>query len=744
MRSLKQLLRQPVKTLAGILAISIAVSALCICFGQAIATDRTEAQLQYRFTTIALPSTKYNYRDVNGVSFDGKPIIFTTTTTTMPAEILEWINNTAQSRPDLVETISSQGLASAYIKELIPENVTDFMYYHPVTGTAEGDLPFNMSGENTYARTMLEIVLEQIGEVNVTKSTGKTEDGTPVALTVEASVEIVGSVKSVVALEEGYDDPTGRTIRLSVTMPDEESINALNLSVGERYLVYGTDYLDGEWALEGWISRNLNYRLKNPVELKELEEKNFEYLSEEDKAAFLKANPHASAAPLARYWYKNDNTDENWTDERGIAISLGEEQLNWHNAVLLSVEDATIMGDFQYIAYSDKSGYCPTMNWDRYITDENGNKVQVTQEQYSALYSVPTIAHLEGTVEEFLQSEAGSLWAEKLEQIQVNYQAFAVIGVEKMGYIADFARETAKIVEGRDFTAEELESGAKVCIISESLATANGLKVGDVISPRFYNYDYDDPYQEFLENGYGLLNPTAYAFTSQTEWAGEAEEYVIVGLYRQDNAWCDVRDNSYSFTPNTIFVPKSSISSDMDYGTHGIFRTLVLRNGAIEEFRALVEGAGYPDLFVFYDQQYTTVSDSLENYREVAQRVMMIGFGIYGAILALYLLFFTGSQGKVLTTMDKLGTQRRYKIAHIIVNSAGILILGTIIGGGLGMLLWQKVINAVGESVGEAISLEMDVAIMMTIALVQMLVALVLVALLAVPMTREKRLGKGK
>lgn len=195
--------------------------------------------------------------------------------------------------------------------------------------------------------------------------------------------------------------------------------------------------------------------------------------------------------------------------------------------------------------------------------------------------------------------------------MRVNYQTFPVIGVDKLGYVADFARETARIVEGRDFTQEELTSGAKLCIISETLAAANGLTVGDTISPRFYNYDWNSPYQGFVSKGEGVVNHSAYVYTTQTEFSGEAESYVIIGLYRQDNAWGDVSENLYSFTPNTVFVPRASVSSDMDYGNQAFFQTLVLRNGAIQEFRALVDEAGYTDLFVYYDQEYTTISDSL-------------------------------------------------------------------------------------------------------------------------------------
>lgn len=743
MKYLRQLFRQPLKYISGVIVVSLAVSILCVCLGQSIAAGKTEATLEYNFTTIALPTTKYNYEERYFTDFEGNRIPYTTYRETLPEEITDWINNVVATRPDLVEVLATPGLASAYIDNLTPENITDHLYHYPYTGEAEAQLPHSMEGATPYACTILEVVLEKINEPEILIQQGTLEDGTEVSIPYQATVELVGTVKSVVALQEGYKDPTNRTVRLSLVMPDKDSIDALNLAVGERYLVYGTDYLDGDWALCGYISSKLNNRLNNPIEIKELDDSCLVYYTKEEIELFLKLNPYAST-PVARYCYKPDDEEIAQNDEKEVYVVLFDMEMSWKDSVLLTLRDETTFGNLQHIPYSDGSGTYPAMVWDCFISDENGNQVQITQEEYSTLYSIPTIAHLEGSVEDFLASDEGKCWAEQLELMKVNYQIFPIIGVDKLGHIADFARETARIVDGRDFTAEELASGAKVCIMSETLAAANGLKIGDTISPSFYNYDYNDPYQGFLADGKGLVNPAAYAFTSHTEWAGEPEKYTIVGLYRQDNAWCDVSENLYSFTPNTIFMPKSAITSDMDYGSQAFFKTLVLKNGAIQKFRALVDEAGYPDLFVFYDQGYTEIANSLHNYRQMAQRAMVIGLIVYGVILVLFLLFFPGSQGKVLSTMNALGTQRRYKIAHVFMNSAGILIPGTIIGAALGMLLWQKVIGVIAESVGAAVTLEMDAISLILIALTQMFLAFILTALIAIPMSRNHRLAKRK
>lgn len=604
MKYLRQLLRQPLKLISGIIVVSLAVSILCVCLGQSIAADKTESSLEYNFTTVALPTTKYQYVEKE---FNGIP--YTAFSESLPEEVVNWIEQTVSNHPELVETVAAPGLASAYIPELIPDNVTQHKYHYPYTGTQESWAPHRLEATPAYACAMLEIVLDEIGEPYESVVEGVLEDGTPTTVTTKVEVTLTGTVKSVVSLEEGYDDPTGRTVYLTLVLPDMETLHGLALEVGDSYLVYGSDYLDGNWALRGFISDGLSAAMGNSVEIDELDENAFYYFTQDELDALAEINPYSTV--VAQYWCEDEFTE------------IPAEMMRWKDAVMLTLEDKSMFGVYERVDYTDGSGSYPNINWGRWITDENGNLVQITQEEYSNLYSVPTIVHIEGSVEDFLQSENGQNWASQLELTAVNYQVFPVIGVEKLGYVADFARETARIVEGRDFTQDELTSGAKVCILSETLAAANGLSVGDTISPHFYDYDWDSPNQAFISAGKGVVNPSAYTYTANTEFVGNGEDYVIVGLYRQDNAWGDVSENLYSFTPNTIFVPKTSVSSDMDYGNQGFFQTLVLKNGTIEGFRTIVNEAGYEDLFVYYDQGYTTISESLHNYKEVAQRAMM-------------------------------------------------------------------------------------------------------------------------
>ncbi len=730
MKPIKQLLRQPLKSLSGILTVALAVAILCVSVGQSMAANRTKENMERHFTTIALMTHAHRYEEREVELFNGEVIKYKAFMPQVPEEIVELINTMVVEHPELVKTMVSPGLASAYIPELMPDNLSHYTYHYPLIGSTEAHEAHEQEGAVTYSGAVFEIVLTEMEEPFVGSYNGVLEDGTEVSFTTNVSVELRATVESVISLEEGYPNPVGKTALISLSLNSEEELTALDLEVGGRYLVCGDNFQDGNWMLKSEISRKLTER-GNPTQPEDVDLNNVRYLTEEESAWY-----HSAIPKVGIY---ESNPGDGWSLKNNIEFT--QYFMDWLNAITLNISTRYLRGDVEYVEHANGGYY--TADYTRYITDENGNKIQITEEEYLERYQIPLIARLDGTVEEFLASDEGALWQSQLECMQINYHAFPIIGVEKLGYIADFSRENARIVDGRDFTEEELTSGAKVCILSETLAAANGLKVGDIINPQFYNYDYDNPNQEFLAGGKGVVNPWAYKFCATTEWAS-TEEYTIVGLYRQNNAWGDVSENLYSFTPNTIFVPITSVTSDMDYANQGFFQTLVLQNGAVEAFRALVDEAGYEGLFVYYDQEYTTIVDTLMNYREAAEKAMLVGMVVYAVILLLFLLLFPGSQGKTLGIMTALGAKRGQKIGQILVSSMGVLLPGSLIGIVCGILLWEMVLGKLTESVGQTVVLEMEPWVLAGIASAQFALALFLTLLCALPMSRNTAMRKRK
>ena len=679
MKTIKQMLRQPMKTISGVLIIALAVAVLVTCVGQYTATVLTRSNLDDRYNTVALLSDTYFWQK----NESGTRVHLSS----LPDEIQAWIEETIQNRPDLVQADSSTGLVSAYIPDL---NIDNFSQYED--GDQMGD--FNIG--NPYRCAMLEVTLTEIGTV-VTKdvSTFVANDAQQELLNY-TSVLCVGTVESVVGLEQGFEFPVGNTILLTITVYSEEDFENLQLQTGQRYLVYGMDYTD----IDGTELKNKI--LNNLPAYEELFGK----------------------APLV-----------------GIGLDLGQitkqidctmtvcdySALPWNTATF--DESGTFTG---FVSLTDERPF--------YYVDSDGyHMTSISAEEYMEDYCTPTIVALDETPMDFLGSADGTLWSETLESLNISNHGFPILAVDKLGYQAAFSRDLARIVEGRDFSESERLNGEKVCIISESLATANGLQVGDTIELRTYAYD---PNIEVQRNE--VVNSTAFPsaaiYSQAMGFISEMETYTIVGLYRQENAWQNQND-PYGFTPNTIFVPKTAVSGEMLPYSDGIYSTLIIQNGKMDEFLKLQEDAGYPGLFVCYDSGYSEIVTALADYEGVSTQALYIGIAVYAVMMVFFIILFPARQGKTLATMCSLGATRKKQVQHLMVGTVGILAPGTIVGGISGALLWERVASSLMESLSVQIPLEANMLITApTLALIHFGLVCLVVLLAAIPLTGNKGL----
>lgn len=764
MKTLKQLYRQPVKTISGILLVALAVAVLVVCLCQSLAAKKTEAELEYKFTTIALTTGNYNFKDstmentVVRLSYMNK-------------DVAAWIEAQIEANPELVETISRSGLASAYIPALTLDNhsANGYQEYYEGKGsTIVFDVNTMTPGGGKYApsysNAMFLITMKEVGEPTQYPTIITTATGETVTREGLTGAMLTGRIDQVIGLEAGYEDPTGQTIKLSFWLDTPEAYEALELTVGQQYLVYGTHYYWRPIAVQQYVEQAWEAMTRNfperAEEFRDFDEGKLYYLTEEEQRLFAENNPGCEIVPIALYGDPSLIT-EGFAWNNGYAASVRRTELPGRvyysdKAVLLTEENFARIS-IPAMTLRDQTVYVE-YNWEDASVDEtreiieNGETVTISWDEYKERYGVSTIAKLEGSVEDFLA--ANDDWQQALHNIEINYHTFPIIGVEKLSYIADFARGLARVTEGRDFTKEELESGAKLCIISEQLAQINGLQVGDTIDPQFYNYDYNIPQQTYLSKGSNTVMPSAYYYSeAHTEFDGDPVEYTIIGLYRQDDAWGDARENIYAFAPNTIFVPQTSVTSDMDYAEQGVFRTIILKNGCIDEFEAIMSQHEFEpllgvesmrDLFVYYDQGYSQVKESFYGYQELSRKVILVGVAVYAIVLLLFLILYPARQGKILRTMGSLGAGWKEKIGYVLGSSSAILLPGTLLGAALTLVLWGPVVSRLLTAGGASFSLSLDLGTLAAVAAAQLAVALLLVLLIALPMTWNKNLMKRK
>lgn len=728
MKSIRQLLRQPLKTIIGVIMMTLGVLALCVGIGQIYTAKTTAETLEKSFDTVGIMA---------GMTITTEKG-FTFALTPEPGEeAAQWVTDAAQEYPNIIKKVSRTGLASAYIQNLTPVSYYDAEYSDRSVGYTALIASMVRPEDSPRACAMFEITLEEIGEpqtwtlsfaTEAEKNSWEFQDYqdwllyknnlTKETVTTGYGVELTGKITRVLSLEDGVKDPTGMWLRFSYTVKTAEELEAFlsDLELGSRYLVYGTNYYDGDWSLR------LFY------EIDEWDFSALRLLTEEEK----------------ELWEKNSDR----TDMYAVygARTFTESQYRRINAVSLTVRSSPY-ASIKYEDIRDEVGNLLEIRevTDRVITDENGNSVTVSVEEYSEYYRMPSIVKLTGSAEEFLDSEAGAEWKTALEQAEVNHHAFAVLGVDDLGYVAQFATEEAQIVEGCEFTDEELESGARVCIISQELASANGLTVGDTIRPNFFNADVNLPYSVSLEKNQGLINPSAGFYFSSTPLLGETE-YTVVGIYRSNDPWAYVTtaENHYAFTPNTIFVPTASISAKMQYSGLMQFQTVVLHNGHMDDFSELMNQAGYGGSYLLFDQGYSVIAGNFSDYEAQSKQVMQVCTTACAVISLLYLLLYPGSQRKTMRLMENLGVPAKQRRSHVFTGSLALLIPASVIGAVAGFEFWEKINAKLKLSTGLLVDMQLEGAVLVIVALAQLIVMAALSALIAALQARPHKLGKGR
>ena len=715
MKTIRQALRQPIKTFFGILMMTLAAAILCICVGQAIAARATIDEMESRFTTL-------------GITAEGPVLVAgkeKRVNVELPEEVMAWLEETAKTHPEIIKGFARSGTLSAYIPELTALNYTSggaittvFSNYNafPSQSKHAQHSPVGMP----YTCAVLIFTLEELSEPQPVVSSVKLgkiltqndfatrEEYEKYLETVETktivtgyTVQFSGTIMGVVSLADGYRDPVGKTLRVSMLVETLEEFEALKLEPGGEYLAFSTEYFDEDWSLRCEIAN------REDKEIEAFDPKLMYVLEGETLLLWQQNNSHN--VPYAIY--------DRW-------LLLKENQYLRANSVSMTMGFPHV----RFQAIRDEEGYAVDYVelMERTLTLPNGETQTVTKQEYIDRYQVPMVAKLDTTVDEFLASEEGAPWRELLQWSKINHQAFLVLGVEKLGYIPDFAQQKSRVVEGRDFTEDELASGARVCLIHETLAATNGLAIGDTITLNLYQTDENMPYM--ILNGNYIASASFY---SRTTPFTETAEYTIIGLWRGETLFVDTTENATGFSPNTVIVPKSSVETDMKLRSRIHFNALILHNGTVNEYRKLAGQVGYEDVFVFYDQGYTAIAAGFHNYDEMAEKVLKIGVSIYGALLLLFLLLFPGSRRKSLQIMESMGVDYLKRYGYIVAYSAAHLLPSAVLGVIVGASAWQTIIQKLIQSADSTITMELDLGMMVTISLAQCAVALLLNALVA-------------
>lgn len=200
----------------------LAGTLLCLSVGQCFAALQTQAKVEQDYVTVALPTGKYqqqNILDENGET------VGVTYLPSQPQEVMDFLASLPDAAPDIVKSMAYHGLISGYCPSLTPLNYAE-------VGTAlSADAPRALD-TIPYTCAMFVIQLEEIGSAEPFATADMMwGDSDPAGYGVAAM--LTGTIREVVFLQDGYPDPTGRTVRISLRLESDAQLQSLSWNKGK-------------------------------------------------------------------------------------------------------------------------------------------------------------------------------------------------------------------------------------------------------------------------------------------------------------------------------------------------------------------------------------------------------------------------------------------------------------------------------------------------------------------------------
>ena len=631
MNPMHQLTRRPVKAAFGALLLALAGVILALSGGQFWAAARTRARVEATYTTVAVVTGRISSDEVLTPSAEGGSNAESLRQDSAMAAAI-FLAEPEQQSWDIIRSRPTVGMVSGYSPCLRPA----ISLY---TGHRGSDAPYEYSIVEIRADAVTERNNDWFGESG------------------SANWQLDGQVLGIYGLNDAFRDPSGQRASVSLHQEYDDPAELLHPEAGKRYLLLSHSYTDDEWYLRrnvaDWVFMETNVQL-DPWSLDILGN-----LIRYDQ----RANPDGTK-------YCRLAHDGEFTDDADGFVELAPDELIYSDPVtgveVMNV-DPDDFGRFSFAVDALKDTGEIMVEDPQQPGNWRPETVDYTQ------YNLPSIQELPDGVTAQEVIDSTSSWRMAMESIQTNNHSVPVLAVDSVEGMLEFASGRTQITQGRSISQEEYHDGAAVCLISESLARESGLDVGDALPLSLYEDDPGLPpiYARFQES----CNPRASVFVPQEGFRQETE-YTIIGLYRQSSEWVT---SPTSFTPNSVFVPEKSVNCQTVTGSCGVWSSLVLQNGTIDQMEARLAENDLGGTVTYFDQGYSDIVESLDGYTRVSRTVLLVGLALWTVVLAAYCVLLPMQEGKTALRMWTLGAKRRDIAGQIWRPSALMAAAGTVI-----------------------------------------------------------------
>ena len=688
MNPMHQLTRRPVKAAFGALLLALAGAILCLSGGQYWAAVQTRATVERTYTTVAVVTGRISSDEVLTPSAEGGSNAESLRQDSAMAAAI-FLAEPEQQNWSIIRSRPRVGLVSGYSPGLKPA----ISLY---TGHSSNDAPYEYSIVEIRADAVTQSNNDWFGESG------------------SANWLLDGQVLGIYGLNDAFRDPSGQRASVSLHQEYDDPAELLHPEAGKRYLLLSRSYTDDEWYLRqhvaDFIFMDTNVQL-DPWSLDILGN-----LIRYDQ----RANPDGTK-------YCRLAHDGEFTDDADGFVELAPDELIYSDpatGIEVTNIDPDDFGRFSFAVDALKDTGEIMVEDPQQPGNWRPETVDYTQ------YNLPSIQELPDGVTAQEVIDNTSSWRMAMESIRVNNHSVPVLAVDSVEGMLEFASGRTQITQGRSISQEEYRDGAAVCLISETLARESGLDVGDTLPLSLYEKE-----KNLMPTTVGDSDPTASYYLPQRGFQQETE-YTIVGLYRQSNEWSQ---GVASFTPNTVLVPRKSVTCAVETGETGLgvssgclWETMVLQNGTIDQMEARLEENGLGGTVTYYDQGYSDIVESLDGYTRVSRTVLCVCLALWAVVLAAYCVLLPMQEGKTALRMWTLGAKRRDIAGQIWIPSALMAAAGTVIALAVSIPGMSWATDKIQALTGSDLTLTVSTGQTMALCAAALVIALAVIALVSV------------
>ena len=369
---------------------------------------------------------------------------------------------------------------------------------------------------------------------------------------------------------------------------------------------------------------------------------------------------------------------DHWT-ENPAPLEAGKTYVAYTNVIVNHHENAKSSIEYALIA-AERSTQC----------DAGGNLLESDRQTRT----------FDEVTADFYETERGQYWLELSKALSMWDTTAPVLPVTDTVLLPSFHDRTVYVREGRTFSAEDLENGAAVCIVSEEFARKNGLSIGDKVELPLYGVnEKDSPHRTFGDGSglrtFSLLNAQNRAYTPF--WTAK---YEIIGTYYSVGTYGKPA-GSIEMALNLFLIPANSVKADfagniVDSGPMQRATTsFQIPNGTVDDYMAAYNRNVPAEVrenleITFDDNGYSQIIGGLLNMRYVAIILFAAGLLSALAILVLLLYFFIVKQKKCTAIERSLGMSKAQCRVSLMAGILVLALVASVIGIGIGAVLLQS------------------------------------------------------